>query len=310
MKRSRQPLPEVRPPATTTTRRIALAPLRDTNHRASSSTGAPSSTGSSLLRYYKNNNNSNSHSKGGSSSSSSSDTYKKKQQLFGGAAIASQLHRYGTRGGTPTHKNNNHNNNHASTNGHGGGRNRGRPTLRRKVWFPSVQVEKVHENHIRLTARDIKNLWYSSAELKTMSHDAKRDQEDLFGRDAILHTHSHLQYLQLQQWMTTHTRIYQSFVSTTNDAHDIMNTINQAPAQVFYLHGVGLEKRIPEIMQDFGHRRRTLFSHVAQVEQSATIRSDPTLRSQMLRQVSRAVSKPARLYARHVAYHTAVADVY
>lgn len=60
------------------------------------------------------------------------------------------------------------------------------------------------------------------------------------------------------------------------------------------------------VAEDTASRKRQLYAAVARC-QAAPV-PDAWLRAQMLREMCRTVSKPSRLYARHVAHMTAVAD--
>lgn len=161
-----------------------------------------------------------------------------------------------------------------------------------------VRFVQNHKNQ-RITAtftiapQDYPMLWYSGADIRAFQRAAKESIRPM-------HPHYHV-------WAQTLHRIYHAFLAL-DDAHKIMTILEDTPSQdIFHEAGLGMERRaVALVAEDAPSRRRQLLAAVHRC-QTAPV-PDPWLRAQMMREMCRTVSKPSRLYARHVAHMTAVAD--
>mmetsp|Transcript_2157 Transcript_2157/g.4228 ORF Transcript_2157/g.4228 Transcript_2157/m.4228 type:complete len:241 (+) Transcript_2157:128-850(+) len=153
--------------------------------------------------------------------------------------------------------------------------------------------DRVYGNKMCLDKLDCKALWYSSEEIRALQRQTKEQQYD------IHHFHPHY-----ATWCKSLHSVYHSFCSI-NNAREIMAILEAAPS-AFHPIGLGMERRAVSLVnEDAASRRRQIYCNLARI-QSAPI-PDPWLRAQILREMCRSVSKPSRLYARHVALMSAAA---
>ena len=153
--------------------------------------------------------------------------------------------------------------------------------------------DRVYRNKLRLDNLDCKALWYSSEEIKVLQRQTKDQQYD------IHYFHPHY-----ATWSQSLHSVYHSFCSI-NNARKIMAILEAAPS-AFHPAGLGMERRAVSLVhEDAASRRRQIYANLARI-QSAPI-PDPWLRAQILGEMCRSVSKPSRLYARHVALMSAAA---
>ena len=169
-----------------------------------------------------------------------------------------------------------------------------RSQRKRKVRFANSLKNQKYDNPLTLSSRDVQVLWYSPADIRAFQRSVK---------EPLLLRHQHAHY---HAWTTSLHRVYHAFLALDN-AQEIMAILQAtASTQVFDIAGLGMERRAVGIVaEDASSRRRQLLAAVQKC-QAAPV-PDPWLRAQMLREMCRSVSKPSRLYARHIAHMTAVA---
>lgn len=148
--------------------------------------------------------------------------------------------------------------------------------------------DRTYENKVRLDKLDRKALWYTSEEIKSFTRQTKEAQQTI----RFFHPHHDV-------WSNNLHSVYHSFCSTHN-AREIMAVLEATPRHVFHPAGLGMERRaVPLVREDAASRRRQIYMNMDKI-QSARV-PDSWLRAQILREMSRSISKPSRLYARHVA---------
>jgi len=153
--------------------------------------------------------------------------------------------------------------------------------------------DRVYGSKMRLDKLDCKALWYTSEEIRDFQRQTKEQQYD------IHYFHPHY-----ATWSNSLHSVYHSFCCI-NNARKIMVILKAAPP-AFHPIGLGMERRAVSLVnEDTASRRRQIYTNVARI-QSAPV-PDPWLRAQILREMCRSVSKPSRLYARHVALMSAAA---
>ena len=146
-----------------------------------------------------------------------------------------------------------------------------------------------------LTAHRIQKLWYSKDEIRQFQQDTREWYAQEPGMSSAV----------FGKWSQTLQAVYDAFC-TNNDPQEILALLETA--HVFHLTGLGMERRaVGLVCDDALKRRHQIYAHVLRC-QTAPI-PDPWMRGQMMREMSRTLSKPSRLYARHIAHMTAVADV-
>ena len=165
---------------------------------------------------------------------------------------------------------------------------------RKKAVRFNFRASTVYKSDITIGDEEHSELWYSKAEIRAFQRQTKNWMKD----DETAHP-------LYAAWSHNLDRVYTSFC-TIDTAKEILAILDSTPS-VFHPNGLGMERRaVSHINEDAHTRRMQLYSHVERC-QSAFI-PDPVMRSKIMREGSRAISKPSRLYARHIAYTTAVAD--
>ena len=163
---------------------------------------------------------------------------------------------------------------------------------KRRVHF-NHGYDRIYENKLRLDKLDCKALWYTPEEIRALHRQTKEQQHDI----RISHPH-------YATWSNSLHSVYHSFCSI-NNAREVMTILDTVP-RAFHPAGLGMERRaVSLVYEDTASRRRQIYANTARI-QSAPV-PDPWLRAQILREMSRSISKPSRLYARHVALLAAAA---
>lgn len=164
---------------------------------------------------------------------------------------------------------------------------------KRHVRF-NAQENRTYDNRRILTPEDCKRLWYSPTEIRIFQRHTREWLQDV--------RTSHPLYA---SWSSTLHRVYHAFC-TYDSAKDVLSFLDKAP-RVFHPSGLGMERRaVSLVSEDTISRRRQIYAHVKRCQKAPI--PDPWLRAQMIREMSRTLSKPSRLYARHVAHMSAISD--
>ena len=153
-------------------------------------------------------------------------------------------------------------------------------------------ASKIHENETTNDDKGHLDLWYSANDLALF----RQEYTDLLLT---------LRYLDREAannpdaWAGALRRAYHIFSVYTTYSEEMVNALRMIP-NAFLLSALGTEKvAIRSIITDTVSRRKQIYMNVLEW-QRAPIR-DELLRTRMIRDVSRNISRPSRLYARHIA---------
>jgi hypothetical protein len=162
----------------------------------------------------------------------------------------------------------------------------------RRVRF-NLKVTKVHRNKVKLSQDDLTRLWYTSEQVK----DFKQETKDWTNDDRKVHP-------LYATWSHNLHRIYNSFCTVQNP-EDVLAILDATP-NVFHPSALGMERRaVPLVNEDIHARRWDIYMHVQRCQEAPYL--DNFMRAQIIREGSRAISRPSRLYARQIAYMAAEA---
>lgn len=181
------------------------------------------------------------------------------------------------------------------------------PRRRRRVRFAKQQDIEYHTN-TQLSREDVANLWYTPDEyagfyqemrdIITSARQAEAYYSDLAAASAA-QSSSHYH----QHWRTALLTVYGTF-RTAKSPTQIQPVLDAIHCHNIVLdeHVVGLERMgMTAITRDFAQRRNELLHQIYSLQYGQHALS-PDMRALYIRDAVEYYSRPARLYARYVAY--------
>lgn len=166
------------------------------------------------------------------------------------------------------------------------------------------QHNQVYEAACGTTKEECAALWYTGPELQQLRQQHRQDVFDL------RHLEEMLADEQPVTWGKSFIAVYQSFCQQHSRTQAAGAA--QLPACKVDIFTVGMEKRaILPIAADTARRRQALSKAVLQCQDALKqhAQNNAKLCDDMLRQVSRQMSRPSRLFARHVAAVSAATEL-
>ena len=179
-----------------------------------------------------------------------------------------------------------------------------RRARRRQVRFADASSNKAYDNQV-MNATECRALWYSTADLMAFRRDY---------RDLLLTLH-HLDVQAAQNpsaWAGSLRCAYQAFCTTDNTTTLLQALSQTIPNATFLLSALGTERAaLRSVVTDAMLRRKEMYRVVQLLTDTTTQQQQPLDDTDLIvAKACRTLSRPSRLYARHVAEMAAGKSVF
>mmetsp|Transcript_4101 Transcript_4101/g.8270 ORF Transcript_4101/g.8270 Transcript_4101/m.8270 type:complete len:253 (-) Transcript_4101:185-943(-) len=168
------------------------------------------------------------------------------------------------------------------------------PRAYRAVHF-NEQANVLHDNEL-LDRQEVNELWYSRFEFNRFRRETMQEAQAVVSAERKLPESENTSAMLL--------RAYQNFCNIQTSADLMAALADTNPRFSIPLRFIGLDRwTMNFLLQDKVERRQRILRqiHEIQRQQSGGHAQAVTLRQSQIRQVSRTISQPSRLYAHHVA---------
>lgn len=176
--------------------------------------------------------------------------------------------------------------------------------LPRCVRFDDANVVQ-HDNTVVTSAEQCRALWYSEQDIHLFRLQNRNHIRRLRHLELCASSSSSAP----PSWGTAYTQVYRAYCQARSDSDSSSGLFllpsgdnNTTTACTLDALTIGMERRaVAHVVRDTLARRRKIWAQVATWQRSALCRNNPALRDRMVREMSHQLSRPAVLYAQHVA---------